>query len=145
VGRLQWSLGVLEPSGSHPAGKCLRSCLQEPESQYLRFEMFDTDFVNAKQLLKVNVLKGAADTINSKETMGKGQVDLRDLCVNHPGEDYEAWFPLGSDDWAEDDGPVGSRCLATALHCTTLLFTSSTALAINRLQILMRPCHKLVP
>jgi hypothetical protein len=82
--------------------------------------MFDTDFVNAKQLLKVNVLKGAADTINSKETMGKGQVDLRDLCVNHPGEDYEAWFPLGSDDWAEDDGPVGPRCLATALHCTTL-------------------------
>jgi hypothetical protein len=93
--------------------------MQEPESQFLRFEMFDTDFVNAKQLLKVNVLKGATEAINSKETMGKGQLDLRDLCVNHAGEEHEAWFPLGSDDWTADDGPVRRRAhLLRCLHCT---------------------------
>lgn len=86
--------------------------MQEPESQFLRFEMFDTDFVNVKQLLKVNVLKGASDAIQSKETMGKGQLDLRDLCVHHAGEEHEAWFPLGSDDWTADDGPV---CLLARL------------------------------
>lgn len=79
---------------------------QEPESQVMRFEMHDVDMVNVKQLLKVNIIKGATNVFQAKESMGKGFVDLRSVCVGKPGETVTQWFPLGSEDWSADDGPV---------------------------------------
>lgn len=68
--------------------------------------MFDTDAINVKSLLKVNVVKGLKDAVNNKELMCKGEVNLNDVCVGHPGETVDRWFPMGSDDWSADDGPV---------------------------------------
>lgn len=81
--------------------------MQEPESQFLRWEMFDTDAVNMKAMFKgVNIVKGLKDSVNSKELMCKGEVNLNDVCVCHPGETVDRWFPMGSEDWSADDGPV---------------------------------------
>ena len=92
--------------------------VQEPESQYLRLEMFDVDLINFKQMAKVNPLtavKGVTNIVHSKESMCKGQVYLRDVCVHKPGEELERWFPLGTDDWSADEGPV--RCCAAPPIC----------------------------
>ena len=77
------------------------------QSQFLRWEMFDTDAVNMKAMFKgVNIVKGLKDSVNSKELMCKGEVNLNDVCVCHPGETVDRWFPMGSEDWSADDGPV---------------------------------------
>jgi hypothetical protein len=91
---------------AEPKRKPVCACVQEPESQYMRFEMFDTDLVNVKAALKINFVKGVASTFNRKESMCKGDVFLRNTCVEHPGEAIERWFPLGTDDWSADEGPV---------------------------------------
>ncbi len=93
----------------------------------MRFEMFDTDFVSAKQMLKVNFVKGVADTFNSKESMCKGAVFLRSVCLDHPGETIERWFPLGTDDWSADDGPVRHLCVTPRFVALALV----TALAVR--------------
>lgn len=77
----------------------------------MRFEMHDIDMVNAKQLLKLNIVKGATNVFGAKESMGKGQVDLRAVCVSKPGEAITQWFPLGAEDWSNDDGPVRAPSL----------------------------------
>lgn len=88
------------------ARPCHEGDVQEPESQFLRWEMYDRDAINIKSMLKVNVVKGIKDSVNSKELMCKGEVNLNDVCVSHPGETVDRWFPMGSDDWSADDGPV---------------------------------------
>jgi hypothetical protein len=68
--------------------------------------MFDIDFVSMKSFTKLKLTKAVTDTFNSEESMGKGEVCLNDVCVNHPGETVDRWFPLGPEDWSADDGPV---------------------------------------
>jgi hypothetical protein len=87
--------------------------LQEPETQYLRFEMFDVDMVNVKNLAKLRLGKVLTDTFGAEESMGKGEVYLHDFCVTNPGEAVERWFAMGSEDWSADDGPV-RPCSRTA-------------------------------
>ena len=99
--------------------------MQEPETQYLRFELFDVDFVSVKSFTKLKLTKAMTDTFGAEESMGKGEVFLNDVCVNHPGETVDRWFALGSEDWSADDGPVRAPLTYACLQLPVA--TSNTA------------------
>lgn len=94
--------------------------VQEPDTQHLRWEMFDVDIINAKQMLKsVNVLKNLKESIQNKSTMAKGEISMREVSRAEHGVPIEKWYWQGSDDWSADDGP-GRDCGEIKLRMTYL-------------------------
>lgn len=66
-----------------------------------------------------NIFKGLKESIHSEESLCKGELLLKDVCVNQPGQTSDRWFPLGSGDWSNDDGPVcATRGLAAPRHAS---------------------------
>ena len=79
--------------------------IQEPKTQSLRVACFDHDAVNVKELLQVNVLKGAANILGSKSLIGRASFNVRDL---EPGVTADEWFPLGLGELGSEDGSGGA-------------------------------------
>ena len=78
--------------------------IQEPKTQSLRVACYDHDAVNVKELLQVNVLKGASNVLGSKSLIGGASLNVRDL---QPGVTADEWFPLGLGEVGSEDGSGG--------------------------------------
>lgn len=100
--------------------------VQEPTSQSLRWEMFDVDIINVKQMFKsVNVFKGLKDSLGSKEHMSKGELPLREICTDFVNQEVDRWLHCGPDDWSSDDGPGrGLGMVHMKLHYLPLEMTN---------------------
>lgn len=74
--------------------------VQEPDSQILKMNMYDTDLVNVKEMFRVNVLKGATEVFGSKTLMGRAMFRVA-VAAESPGRPVEKWLPLGPEDFNE--------------------------------------------
>jgi Ca2+-dependent lipid-binding protein len=79
--------------------------VQEPETQMAYTTCYDVDFVNVKELFKVNVIKGAASVLNAKEMIGRCMLRVRDYA-ERPEREFDVWAPLGLRDFSDEDGCV---------------------------------------
>lgn len=82
--------------------------VQEPDSQYAYITMSDIDFVNVKEMFRMNLLKGAASMVNSKSLMGRAKIKIADFA-EIPGVPVETTVPLGLGEFNNDDGCGGGR------------------------------------
>lgn len=80
--------------------------VQEPSTQYLYAECFDRDYLNAKELMRLNVFKGAASLVNAEDFIGRCKVSIDELSET-PGEPADLWVPLGKDEFSNEDGCGG--------------------------------------
>lgn len=77
--------------------------VQEPRTQFLRVEMFDHDVFQPKELLNLNIIKGATEVVGAQELMGRVAIGLKQFSEN-PGRAYDDWHDLGKGDWSNPDG-----------------------------------------
>jgi hypothetical protein len=84
----------------------LHVLVQEPKTQAVRVEVFDHDVINVKELLQVNILKGARDVLGSKTLLGRVSLPVRDF---EAGVQSDAWYPLGTGEFGAEDG-TGVGC-----------------------------------
>lgn len=70
--------------------------------------MFDIDMLNARELFRINVIKGATSVIGSSELVGKGKLAISNL-YEKPGLKQEFTVLLGPDEFSNPSGCV--RCL----------------------------------
>ena len=82
--------------------------VQEPETQFAYITMHDVDFVNVKELFRLNVLKGATSVLNSKSLMGRAKLRIADFA-DQPAEPVETTLPLGLGEFNDEDGCGGGR------------------------------------
>lgn len=82
--------------------------VQEPQTQDLHLRMFDIDMLNARELFRINVIKGATSVIGSSELVGKGKLAISNL-YEKPGLKQEFTVLLGPDEFSNPSGCV--RCL----------------------------------
>jgi Ca2+-dependent lipid-binding protein len=79
--------------------------VQEPDSQLLRVILNDIDMLNVKELLRVNLLKGAANLLRSARPIGRAALPLRSIC-EQPFKRQELELRLSSSEWAYELGVV---------------------------------------
>ena len=82
--------------------------VQEPESQFAYITMNDIDFMNVKELFKINVLKGAASVMKAKSLMARAMLRISDF-VDKPGQAVQVTLPLGLGEFDNEDGCGGGR------------------------------------
>lgn len=92
--------------------------VQEPTTQFAYITMNDVDLVNAKDLLRFNVFKGATNVFQAKELMGRSMLRVADF-LDSPGEGKEVTLPLGLGEFQDEDGCVSN----TVLSQFRLIFT----------------------
>ncbi|KAL4424271.1 hypothetical protein ABPG75_001572 [Micractinium tetrahymenae] len=80
--------------------------VQEPTTQFMYVECFDRDYLNAKELMRLNVFKGATSLVNAKELVGRCAIQVADLA-EAPGQAVDKWVPLGRGEFANEDGCGG--------------------------------------
>uniref|UniRef100_A0A383VQB5 C2 domain-containing protein n=1 Tax=Tetradesmus obliquus TaxID=3088 RepID=A0A383VQB5_TETOB len=83
----------------------LEVLVQEPASQQLRVVLQDIDMLNFKELMQVNLLKGASQLMRSANPIGRTALPLRDIC-GKPYERQEVQLRLSSSEWAYELGVV---------------------------------------
>lgn len=81
----------------------LHVLVQEPRTQFLRVEMFDHDLFQPKELLNLNIIKGATEVVGAQELMGRVAIHLKRFEEN-PGKRHEEWYDLGMGEWSNPDG-----------------------------------------
>lgn len=112
----------------------LEVLVQEPASQQLRVVLQDIDMLNFKELMQVNLLKGASQLMRSANPIGRTALPLRDIC-GKPYERQEVELRLSGSEWAYelgvvDEGDTASLNLAlTYRPFTELKADSSTPIA----------------
>lgn len=79
--------------------------VQEPQTQHLHLRMFDIDMLNARELFRINVIKGATSVIGSSELVGRGEVAISNL-YDRPGLKQEVTVLLGPDEFNNPSGCV---------------------------------------
>ncbi|PSC74351.1 synaptotagmin-5-like [Micractinium conductrix] len=77
--------------------------VQEPTTQALFVECFDRDYLNAKELMRLNVFKGAANLVMAKDLVGRCMLQVAEFAET-PGETVEKWMPLGRGEFSNEDG-----------------------------------------
>jgi len=77
--------------------------VQEPRTQFLRVEMFDHDLFQPKELLNLNIIKGATEMVGSQTLMGRAMVMIPKFA-DAPGELFDDWYDLGKGPWSNPDG-----------------------------------------
>ena len=82
--------------------------VQEPDSQFVYITMNDVDFVNVKELFRVNIFKGAAAVVNATDLMGRAKLKIADFAET-PGVPVETTIALGIGEFNDEDGCGGGR------------------------------------
>ncbi|KAL4853134.1 Synaptotagmin-5 [Chlorella vulgaris] len=80
--------------------------VQEPSTQALHIECYDRDYLNAKDLLSLNVFKGAANLVMSKDLVGRCRLHIAEAAQS-PGRAIEKVMPLGKGEFSNEDGCGG--------------------------------------
>lgn len=80
--------------------------VQEPTTQSLHVECFDRDYLNAKELVRLNVFKGATSLINAKDFIGRCRIDIDELA-DRPCQTVDKQMPLGKGEFSNEDGCGG--------------------------------------
>eukprot|EP00879_Flechtneria_rotunda_P008728 GHRR01009142.1.p1 GENE.GHRR01009142.1~~GHRR01009142.1.p1 ORF type:complete len:896 (+),score=341.24 GHRR01009142.1:1003-3690(+) len=130
-------------------GQLLEVLVQEPDSQQLRVVLNDIDMLNVKELLRVNLLKGASHLLRSANPIGRAAVSLRDIC-SKPFVKQEIELKLSGTEWAYemgivDDDDHGTLDLALTYKPFQDLDANSTApiAARGSLSVDIRQCQDL--
>lgn len=82
--------------------------VQEPLTQFAYVTVNDVDMANARELFRLNVIKGAASVLNSKELIGRNILRISDF-LDTPAEPVDVTLPLGLGEFDNDDGCGGGR------------------------------------
>jgi hypothetical protein len=77
--------------------------VQEPSTQFLRVEMFDHDLFQPKELLNLNIIKGATEVVGSQTLMGRAMVHINRFSQS-PCQEFDDWYDLGKGQWSNPDG-----------------------------------------
>lgn len=81
----------------------LHVLVQEPHTQFLRVEVFDHDNFQPKELLNLNIIKGATEVVGAQELIGRLAIPLSDFEDN-AGVPHDQWYDIGVGEWSNPDG-----------------------------------------
>ncbi|KAI8472356.1 MAG: hypothetical protein J3K34DRAFT_414516 [Monoraphidium minutum] len=84
-------------------GEASELLVQEPASQLLRVAVYDIEMLNVKELLRVNLLKGAREVVRSSKLIGRASLPLA-AAAAQPFQRREQWVRLSQTDWADEMG-----------------------------------------
>jgi hypothetical protein len=90
--------------------------VQEPSTQFLRVEMYDHDLFQPKELLNLNIIKGATEVVGSQTLMGRAMIGINRFH-DDPCQQFDDWYDLGKGEWSNPDG-CGQGEGEVHLRCT---------------------------
>lgn len=82
--------------------------VQEPEHQAAYIAVNDWDRVDATELLRLNVLKGASNLFGAENLIGRYKLHIKELA-DSPGQPRDSWHPLGLGTFEDEDGCGGGQ------------------------------------
>lgn len=82
--------------------------VDEPAEQFAYIAVSDVDMINAKELFRLNVIKGAANVVGAKSIIGRSMLSISEFAAK-PGEEIDRWIPLGMGEFSDEDGCGGGR------------------------------------
>ncbi|GAB4813385.1 hypothetical protein N2152v2_000431 [Parachlorella kessleri] len=121
--------------------------VQEPDTQMLRIAVYDTDYVNVKELLRINVLKGAASVFGSKTLLGRTMFRIEE-AADRPGQHLDHWLPLGTDEFnelADSCGTGRGELHVRITYWPFHLLTGHSEAGMGAVLVTLYKCNELVP
>lgn len=120
--------------------------VQEPTTQWLFAECFDRDYINAKELFRLNVLKGATSLLNAEDLVGRCKLEVSELARS-PGQPMDKWIPLGRGEFSNEDGCGGGfgEVHLRMTYWPFELMTGHTACKQGALIVTLLSCANLPP